>query len=121
MNQSSKKIRPYQEKAVSVAVNLLTHGHKKVLLELSPGSGKTFIVTELVKRLLEKGFIQKVLILTSTRMAADLFTSTFNNLGPYKVANEFNINGLPWQTSRNSALLGGVGKDAEAIVQKITG
>jgi putative flavoprotein involved in K+ transport len=29
--------------------------------------------------------------------------------------------GLPWQTSRNSALVGGVGRDAEAIVQMITG
>ena len=29
--------------------------------------------------------------------------------------------GLPWQTSRNSALLGGVGHDAKAIVQKIAG
>jgi putative flavoprotein involved in K+ transport len=27
--------------------------------------------------------------------------------------------GLPWQTSRNSALIGGVGKDAEAIVRRI--
>jgi len=27
--------------------------------------------------------------------------------------------GLPWQTSRNSALIGGVGRDAEAIVQRI--
>jgi len=29
--------------------------------------------------------------------------------------------GLPWQTSRNSALIGGVGRDAEAIVRRITG
>lgn len=29
--------------------------------------------------------------------------------------------GLPWQTSRNSALLGGVGQDAEAIVRRIAG
>jgi len=27
--------------------------------------------------------------------------------------------GLPWQTSRNSALIGGVGKDAETIVRRI--
>lgn len=27
--------------------------------------------------------------------------------------------GLPWQTSRNSALIGGVGRDAEAIVRRI--
>lgn len=27
--------------------------------------------------------------------------------------------GLPWQTSRNSALIGGVGRDAEAIVHRI--
>jgi len=26
---------------------------------------------------------------------------------------------LPWQTSRNSALIGGVGRDAEAVVRRI--
>lgn len=73
-------LRPYQNEAISLIRDGFSKGHKKIVLCLPTGSGKTVVFSEMVRLAAEKGTV--TLVLTNR---LELFTQTFKSLGKINV------------------------------------
>lgn len=74
--------RPYQKKAIQKVCDLLQDGHRKALLVMATGTGKTRIAMSLIDVLIEKGWVKNVLFLADRRELVKQAKKKFNELLP---------------------------------------
>ena len=63
--------RYYQRNAVNRTVNAVARGHKRMLLVMATGTGKTYTAFQIVYRLLRTGMVKKVLYLADRNVLVD--------------------------------------------------
>ncbi len=83
VGKTGQRLRYYQEIAISEAIERMLTGHGRALLALATGTGKTFIASNLVWKLLRSGFTEKVLFLVD-RVA--LLNQAYNDFSPFEDA-----------------------------------
>jgi len=77
------ELRPYQEESIRLLRDAFKNKHKRIVLALTTGAGKTIIFSEMVRRSAEKG--TKTLVLTDR---IELFKQTFSALKRVDVASQ---------------------------------
>lgn len=75
--------RVYQKKAVQAVCDTLEKGHRKALLVMATGSGKTRTAVSLVDVLLHNGWIKHILFLADRRELVRQAKKSFANLLPH--------------------------------------
>jgi len=58
-----RDVRDYQQKCIQKVEAVLTQNRRRLLIEMATGSGKTFTIALILKRLFEAGWAQRVLFL----------------------------------------------------------
>ncbi|MCP4570557.1 MAG: DEAD/DEAH box helicase [FCB group bacterium] len=71
------ELRDYQAELVNSIRNELKAGHKKIIMALPTGAGKTFILADIAKRSIDNG--HKVLALMHRRQLVQQMTDRFND------------------------------------------
>jgi len=74
--------RPYQKKAITAVCDGMKTGHRKALLVMATGSGKTRTAISLVDVLMEKGWVKNVLFLADRVELVRQAKKNFKNLLP---------------------------------------
>jgi len=74
-------MRYYQERAVAAAIDQMLMGHDRALLSLATGTGKTVIAFHLVYKLLQTGYVKRVLFLADRVSLRDQAYNEFGALG----------------------------------------
>jgi type I restriction enzyme R subunit len=63
-------LRDYQKEAIEAIEDYLVTGKRKMLLAMATGTGKTFVASALIYRLLKSGFAKRILFLVDRRALA---------------------------------------------------
>ena len=58
-----REIRPYQQECIRKLESALSQNKRRLLVEMATGTGKTFTIAVILKRLFEAGWIQRALFL----------------------------------------------------------
>lgn len=74
-------MRYYQERAVSAAIEQMLIGHRRALLSLATGTGKTFIAFNIVYKLLTSRYLKRVLFIADRVNLRDQAYNEFGGLG----------------------------------------
>lgn len=75
------RLRYYQERAVSAAIEEMLRGNARALLSLATGTGKTFIAFNIVWKLLQSGYVKRVLFIADRINLRDQAYNEFGGLG----------------------------------------
>jgi type I restriction enzyme R subunit len=75
--------RVYQKKAIQAVCDTLKKGHRKALLVMATGSGKTRTAISLVDVLLQNGWIKQILFLADRRELVKQAKRSFSTLLPH--------------------------------------
>jgi type I restriction enzyme R subunit len=78
-----KKPRYYQEAAIKRAIEAILQGKKRVLLTMATGTGKTFVAFQIVWKLLNSGYFQRVLYIADRNFLRD---QAYNEFAPFEDA-----------------------------------
>jgi type I restriction enzyme R subunit len=70
LNIENTRLRPYQNKAIAAIENALVNRHRKMLIAMATGTGKTFTLVSLIYRLLETKHFRRILFLVDRRALA---------------------------------------------------
>ncbi|MDR1039656.1 MAG: DEAD/DEAH box helicase family protein [Deltaproteobacteria bacterium] len=70
-SKGGKTLRYYQANAVNLAVEAVSRGEKRILLVMATGTGKTLTAFEIIHRLKDAGYINKVLYLADRNIIID--------------------------------------------------
>ncbi|AJZ76192.1 restriction endonuclease subunit R [Candidatus Nitrosotenuis cloacae] len=65
-----ERLRPYQKEAIESIEDSLATSKRKMLLAMATGTGKTFVASALMYRLLKSGFAKRILFLVDRRALA---------------------------------------------------
>lgn len=71
-------LRPYQRKAIANVEDALAQGHRRMLVAMATGTGKTLTAIALLHRLLEAGLARRVLFLVDRRALAAQAVTAFS-------------------------------------------
>ncbi|KNF09942.1 type I restriction enzyme EcoKI R protein [Gottschalkia purinilytica] len=74
--------RPYQKMAIQAVCDILEKGHRKALLVMATGSGKTRTAISIVDVLINKGWIKNILFLADRTALVRQAKKNFKNLLP---------------------------------------
>lgn len=74
--------RPYQKMAIQAVCDTLEKGHRKVLLVMATGSGKTRTAISIVDVLINKGWVKNILFLADRTALVRQAKKNFRNLLP---------------------------------------
>ncbi len=66
----TRRLRPYQQKAMQALDHALELGKRRFLIELPTGTGKTDLITLYGKRLIEAGWVERILFLVDREQLA---------------------------------------------------
>jgi type I restriction enzyme R subunit len=75
-------LRPYQQEAIQSVENALLGSHRKMLLAMATGTGKTMVAVSLIYRLLRSGFAKRILFLVDRRALAAQAVKAFSTFEP---------------------------------------
>lgn len=74
-------MRYYQERAVSAAIEQILMGHRRALLSLATGTGKTFIAFNIAYKLLAAGYARRILFIADRISLRDQAYNEFGGFG----------------------------------------
>lgn len=75
-----RRLRYYQEAAVTAAIEEILAGKSRALLALATGTGKTFIANNVVWKLMKSGYFKKTLFLVDR---LSLWKQAYNDFSPF--------------------------------------
>ena len=106
-------MRYYQERAVTIALEQMLAGHRRCLLTLATGTGKTFIAFSVVWKLLSSGYAKKVLFLADRVSLRDQAYNEFWPLGERRAV-VGNADDVPLQRDVHFAIYQGLWAEHES-------
>lgn len=71
-------LRPYQREAIANVEDALAQGHRRMLVAMATGTGKTLTAIALLHRLLDAGLVRRVLFLVDRRALAAQAVTAFS-------------------------------------------
>ena len=82
-NQHKKKVRYYQELAITKTIEaILFKKQKRILLAMATGTGKTFTAGQIIYKLFETQKVQKILFIVDRHILADQAYERFKSVLP---------------------------------------